>query len=225
MNVALVHDYLVDAGGAERVLLILHEMFPNAPIYTSVYNPRSAPSAFSRLDVRTSFLQRVAATRKNYKLFLPLFPLAFESFDLSAYDVVVSSTTSFAKGVVTGADTTHFCYCNTPSRFAWRAHDYLRRERFPAPVRTAIWVMIHYLRLWDYAAAQRVDYFIAGSANAARRIRKHYGRAARVVAAPIDVRRFTLAADLDDYYLIVSRLMPYKRIDLAIEAFNHLRLP
>lgn len=223
LRVALVHDYLVDSGGAERVVLAFHELFPDAPLFTSVYDPASTFSRFRTLDVRTSWLQRIGATKRSYKYLLPLFPLAFESFDLAGFDVVLSSTTSFAKGIITSPATVHVCFCHTPTRFAWRSHDYVRQERIPRLARPAMTPILHGLRMWDSAAAQRVDHFVVPSRNSAARVRKYYRRAATVIPSPIDASTFAPEETIDDYFLVVSRLAPYKRIDLAIEACNALR--
>ena len=225
MKAAIVHDYLVDTGGAERVVEVFHDIFPQAPIYTSIYNSVATFPSFRSMDVRTSFLQRLTTSKRRYRWLLPLYPLAFESFDLAGYDLVLSSTTSFAKGVITGPETLHICFCFTPTRFLWRTEDYLERAAFGRKWRPLMAPVLHYLRLWDFAAAQRVDYFITQSCVVAQRIRKWYGRESIVIPSPIDATRFQIGSQIEDYYLIVSRLEPYKRIDLAVEAFNYLGLP
>lgn len=224
-RVAIVHDYLVDSGGAERVVIALHELYPEAPIFTSVMDAQTTFADFRAMDVRTSFLQRLPVRKSNYKFLLPFFPLAFESFDFSGYDIVISSASAFAKGVITPADTLHVCYCYTPPRFAWRFHEYVAQEQMGNITRALVQLIVHYLRVWDYAAAQRVDEFIAVSQATARRIRKNYRRDSVVIYPPVAVEAFAPRDDIDDYYLIVSRLAPYKRIDLAVQAFNELRLP
>ncbi len=225
MKIAIVHDYLVDAGGAERVVIALHEQYPAAPIFTSVMDARTTFPTFRALDVRTSFLQRLPVRKGNYKFLLPLFPLAFESFDLSGYEVVLSSASAFAKGVVTAPETLHVCYCHTPPRFVWRYHEYIAQEQLGRAARGVIAFIVHRLREWDYVAAQRVDFFIANSRITARRIAKNYRRDAVVIPPPVEVEKFTPRADIGDYYLVVSRLAPYKRIDVAVQAFNQLRVP
>jgi len=224
-RVAIVHDYLVDSGGAERVVIALHAQYPDAPIWTSVMDPQTTFADFRAMNVRTSFLQRLPVKKSNYKLLLPLFPLAFESFDLSEYNVIISSASAFAKGVITSPDALHVCYCHTPPRFAWRFHEYVAQEQIGRPTQAVIQLVVHYLRGLDYAAAQRVDEFIANSQATVRRIRKNYRRDAIVIHPPVAVDTFAPRADLGDYYLVVSRLAPYKRIDLAVEAFNELRMP
>lgn len=224
-RVAIVHDYLVDSGGAERVVIALHELYPDAPIFTSVMDPQTTFPDFRAMDVRPSFLQRLPVRKSNYKFLLPFFPLAFESFDLSDYDVILSSASAFAKGVIPSSDSLHLCYCHTPPRFAWRFHEYVAQEQMGRIKQAFIQLIVHYLRIWDYAAAQRVDEFIANSQATARRIRKNYRRDATVINPPVAVERFAPRDDIGDYYLIVSRLAPYKRIDIAVQAFNELRLP
>lgn len=220
-----MHDYLVDKGGAERVLEIFHEIFPEAPIFTSIYDPDTTFPSFRTMDVRPSFLQHFIASKKRYRWLLPFYPMAFESFDFTGYDLVLSSTTSFAKGVITGPDTLHICFCFTPTRFLWRTEDYLRHASFRRKWRPLMTPVLHHLRLWDFAAAQRVDHFIAQSCVVARRIRKWYGRESIIIHSPIDVTRFQIDNQVEDYYLVVSRLEPYKRIDLPIEVFNRIGLP
>lgn len=229
MRVGIIHDYLAQAGGAERVIEAMHPVFPDAPIFTSVYDPKSTLACFHGMDIRTSFLQKFkfARSAKWHKLMLPLYPMAFESFDFSGYDVLVSNTTGFAKGVISGPETCHIAYCHTPARFAWRYHEYLAQGNYSKFQRGILPLILHFLRNWDYAAAQtRVDYFLANSYNIARRVRKYYGRSSRVLYPPVETDRFAIASKPQaDFFLIVSRMMPYKRIDLAIEACNLMNMP
>jgi glycosyltransferase involved in cell wall biosynthesis len=220
--VAIVHDYLNQQGGAERVAEVFSRMFPGAPIFTSIYRPDCVDPYWRTVDVRTSFLQRLAPSLKLAKALLPLYPPAFESFDLSEYDLVISSASTFAKGVITRPDTCHVCYCYTPTRFAWRYHDYIARERLPRGARVILPFVVSRLRVWDYAAAQRVDQFVAISTAVAARIEKSYRRSAVVVEPPVDAAYFGDQAEVDDYYLVMSRLQPYKRIDLAVEACSRI---
>jgi glycosyltransferase involved in cell wall biosynthesis len=226
-RVAIVHDHLAQAGGAERVALALHRAFPGAPIFTAVYDADATYPEFRAADVRTSFLQRWARRTKIFRLAFPFYPAAFEHFDLGGFDVVVSSSSGFAKGVITGPETCHICYCHTPARFAWRYHEYVTQGGFGRGTRRVLPGLVHYVRLWDAVSAQRVDHFVANSRNVARRIRKFYGRPSEVVYPPVDVGRFRVAAEgpPGDYYLVVSRLLGYKRVDLAVEAMNRLRRP
>ncbi len=229
MPAALVHDYLAQSGGAERVVAALHALFPTAPLYTSVYDPKATLPCFAHMDVRTSFLQRpFLSSRRFHKLALGLYPLAFEQFDLTPYTLVISSASSFAKGVITSPETCHICYCHTPARFAWRQREYLSQSRLTRLLAPWMGGMISSLRQRDFDSAQRVDYFVANSHNVAGRIRKYYRREAdAVIYPPVETRRFTPAPaeEIGDHYLVVSRLVGYKRIDLAIEACNRLRVP
>ena len=226
---ALVHDYLAQSGGAERVVAALHSLFPSAPLYTSVYDPKATLPCFSEMDIRTSFLQRsLLSSRRFHKLALGLYSLAFEQFDLTRYALVISSSSSFAKGVITNPETCHICYCHTPARFAWRQHDYLLQSRLTRLLAPWMGGMISGLRQRDFDSAQRVDYFVANSDNIARRIRKHYRREVdAVIYPPVETQRFTPAPadEIGEHYLVVSRLVGYKRIDLAIEACNRLQVP
>jgi len=222
-RIAIVHDFLNQPGGAERVVEVFLEMFPGAPVYTSVYDSHAMPAFWRGVDVRTSFMQKLGARLGIAKALLPLYPMAFESFDLSGYDLVLSSTTAFAKGVLTRPGTAHVCYCNNPARFLWTYGDYVARESLPPGSRLILPVVASALRVWDYAAAQRVDRFVAGSHNAARRIAKYYRRDSEVLQSPIDVAAYEPAPnEIGDFFLVVSRLQSYKRLDLAIEACSGL---
>jgi glycosyltransferase involved in cell wall biosynthesis len=225
LRVALVHDYLNQPGGAEKVVEVFTRMFPGAPLFTSTYDADNMPDYWRSVDVRTSYLQRVSSSVRLVKALTPLYPSAFESFDLSAYDLVLSSTTTFAKGVITRPETCHVCYLNNTTRFLWMYHDYLRHERLPIGARAVIPWLSTPIRVWDFAAAQRVDAFVAGSYNAARRIWKYYRRESDVLQPPIDASAFAPRPEHSDYFLVLARLQPYKRIDLAIEACSRLNLP
>lgn len=229
LRVALVHDYLNQPGGAEKVVETFCTMFPAAPLYTSVYDASAMGPFWRDVDIRTSFLQNIASRVGPARALLPLYPTAFESFDFSDYDLVLSSTTAFAKGIVTRPQTCHVCYCNNPMRLAWMYRDYLAHQRLPIGSRALLPWLVTPMRVWDYAAAQRVDHFIAGSYNAARRILKYYRRHSTVIQPPVDTRTFEPGGrepeGPEDYYLVMARLQPYKRIDLAIEACNRLQHP
>ncbi len=228
-KVAIVHDYLTQAGGAERVAATLHRMFPASLLYTSVYDPKSTLAYFDDVTVATSFLQRwPLSSQRMHKFALPLYPTAFEHFDLSSYDLVVSSSSSFAKGVITPPHTCHVCYCHTPARFAWRQHEYLSQSRRGRVMSLLLRNMLGRLRSWDIESAQRPDYYIANSYNVAQRIRKYYRRdVAAVIPPPIDTALYAPAppSEVGSHFLIVSRLVGYKRIDLAVQACNQLGLP
>ena len=224
MKLALAHDYLTQAGGAERVVASLHEIYPGAPLYTSVYNANKTLSYFKTVDVRTTFLQNWPLVSSHLdKCALSIYPLAFEQFDFSEYDVVISSSSSFAKGIITGPETTHICYCHTPARFAWRSHGYFSRSAATSLVAPLLRGTLHNLRMWDAVSANRIDFFIANSHNVANRIRKFYRReVAAIIHPPVELNRFHIASknDVGDHFLVVSRLLGYKRIDLAIQACN-----
>lgn len=224
LNIALVHEWITNVAGAERVLLVLKEIFPNAPIYTAVYDPKRA-KPFNKFDVRTSFLQNLPFMKTKREALVPFTPFAFEQFDLSAFDLVISSTTVAAKGVITKPDTIHVSYCHTPPRYIWepQVDPRARKGKF-AWIRSNI---IHKMRIWDRVAADRVDYFIANSKYIANRIKKYYRRDAKVIYPCVSTERFDIAKkeDIKDYFLFVSRLVDYKRCDIAVEAFNALGIP
>lgn len=220
MRVAIIADWMSNVGGGGRVLTQLHEMFPDAPIYTTIRDAERLPVEMREWDVRTSFLQRVPFARKRYQAFLPLMPLAFEQFDLREYDLVISTSSACAKGVITRPDALHICYCYTPCRYIWDLyHDYTAgRRALPliAPV-------AHWLRMWDRLSADRVDHFVSLSREVAGRIRRHYRRDAEIVYPPVEVDRIRPnGRPAEDFYLVVSRLVEYKRIDLAVQAATRL---
>ena len=227
MKVALVHDYLNQMGGAERVVMAFHQLFPDAPLYTSIYDPERVDPAFKSMDIRTSFMQKLPLVTKHHQPYLPFYPFAMESLDLRDYDLVLSSSSAFGKGVITRPETMHICYCHTPMRWCWNYREYVEREQVGKVARSILPFLITGLRVWDQTSAMRVDHFIANSPVVAERIQKYYRRDAAVIPPPVEVGRFLFdpAAEPEDYFLIVSRLIPYKRIDLAIEACNRLQLP
>lgn len=227
MKIALVHDYLNQYGGAEKVLEAFTEIFPNAPIYTLIYSPKKIQGAFSNKKIYTSFLQKIPFTRSHHRFFPVLMPLAVEKFDLSDFDVVLSDSASFAKGIITNSNSLHVCYCHTPTRYIWDdSHKYIKDFSISRLVKFFIPIFLNYVRLWDREASFRVDKFICNSKFVANRIRKYYKRNAEVIYPPVDVKRFSLAVGQSkDYFLIVGRLLPYKRFDIAIKAFNELEIP
>jgi glycosyltransferase involved in cell wall biosynthesis len=220
-----VHDWLNQRGGAEAVLEALVEMFPQAPVYTSMYWPQAMLQEYRSWDIRTSFMDKLPWVKRHHQPFLPLYPLAFESFDFTDYDLVISNKSGFCHGVITSPHTLHICYCLTPTRFLWNYHEYVQREGVARLARLALPPFLNYLRLWDRAAADRVDHFIAISRTVQQRITKYYRRDSAVIHPPVDTSKLAPSDSHDDYFLIVSRLIPYKRIDLAVRAFNELGLP
>jgi glycosyltransferase involved in cell wall biosynthesis len=223
MRIALVHESLVRNGGAERVLDAFHELYPDAPIYTSVYDPQAMGARYSRAEVRTSSLQKLYRDERRYKFALPRLAQAFEDFDFSEFDMVLSSSSAFAKGIVTGPATCHVCYCHTPSRLAWQFDSYVSGTKMSALTTRILRRQAHKIRTWDVTSALRVDQFISKSNNVADRIHKYYGREATTIHAPVDAGRFRISPDVaEDFFLIVGRLTPYKRFDVAVEAFTRM---
>lgn len=220
MKVAIVHDWLTNWGGAELVLKRITELYPDAPVYTLVYNEKTMGGVFS--DVRPSYIQKFPFASRWYRKYLPFFPKAVESFDLSEYDLVISSSTCCAKGVLTRADAVHVCYCATPMRYAWDFY-FEYQKNASVPFRWLIPHFMHNIRMWDALSAMRVDCFLANSGNVSRRIRKHYRRESTVVYPFCDTEFYTPAEQpTEDYYFLVSRFVSYKRIDLAIAACERL---
>ncbi len=222
MKVALVHDYLVQYGGAERVFEVFTEMFPQAHVYTLVHDPENMYGAFANTNVHTSFLQRIPFAKKHHRFFPPLMPMAAEDLDLSQYDLVISSSSSYAKGVLTGPNTLHICYCHTPMRYAWDdCHRYFSEFQYNKIVKALLPLAMNYIRMWDRLSADRVDVYVANSHNVKRRIRKYYQLDSEVVHPAVNVDRFKVLPDPQgDYYLALGRLLPYKHYDILIEAFR-----
>lgn len=220
MKVAITTDWLNSFGGAERVLLELKEMFPEAPVYTTVHRPEQLPAEMRSWEVRTSFLQKIPFATRKHQAFLPLMPMAWEQFDFREFDLVITCSSACAKGILTPAGVTNISYCHTPSRYLWDLyHDYTRNH----PARALIAPVAHWLRMWDRMSSTRVDHFVANSHEVSDRIQRHYGRDSEVIYPPVDVDRFEPSnGEHDDYLLVVSRLVEYKRIDLAVQAANRL---
>jgi glycosyltransferase involved in cell wall biosynthesis len=235
MRIALVHDYLIQYGGAERVLESFMEMFPRAPIYTLIYNEKKLGSIFNKRIIRTSFLQKMPFVKTSHHFFPVMMPLAIEQFDFSYYDLVLSDTSSFAKGILTSPQTKHICYCHTPMRFAWDdSHRYTREFYLPRLIKKLVPLGMNYLRMWDKLAAKRVDDFVANSNLVKKRVEKYYKRNSEVIYPPLFFdhfqnlekdNRFKNKNKKNDYYLMVGRLVPYKKFDLGIKAFNKLKKP
>lgn len=224
MKLALVHDHLAQDGGAEKVLKALQEMFPEAPTFCMVHDQAKANPFFSQRDIRTSFIQRLPGGVKHYQWFLPLMPLATERCDLSEYDLVISSSSAFAKGVITRPQTMHISYCHTPTRFLWSdTHEYVRELKYPHFVKRFLPLFLTNIRLWDKASADRVDHFIANSRNVQQRIWKYYRRPSEIIYPPVEVTRHQISNQPEDYFLTGGRLVYYKRFDVTVKAFNHLK--
>ncbi|MET0400285.1 MAG: glycosyltransferase [Longimicrobiaceae bacterium] len=220
MKVAITADWLNTSGGGERVLVQLHRMFPDAPVYTTVCDRSAIPAEMRGWDIRTSFLQRVPFARRRHQPFLPFMPMAFEQFDMSEYDLVITTNSACAKGVITRPGALNVCYCYTPCRYIWDLyHEYTRGMR----LRALFAPVAHWLRVWDRVSADRVDHFVGISHEVASRIRRHYRRDAEVVYPPVDVDRIQPnGLPPEDFYLVVARLVPYKRVDLAVRAATRL---
>lgn len=226
MRIALVHEHLAQDGGAEKVLRAFQELYPDAPIYTLVYDARRANPSFRKKDIRPSFIQKMPFGVRKYRWYLPLMPTAVERLDLSAYDVVLSSASAFAKGVLTLPKTLHICYCHSPTRYLWSdTYQYLADLVMPGLMKRLLPPLLTKLRVWDRLAADRVDVFIANSHAVARRIAKYYRRHSTVIYPPVDTARFSAGKGGGGYYLIGGRLVAYKRYDLAVKAFNRLGIP
>ena len=225
MRVAIIHDYLNQRGGAEWVVAVLHEMFPEAPIFASIVDRETLSPELQAADIRPSWMQHLPGLRRHFKKYLLLYPSVFEGLDLSDYDLVISSSSAFAKAVNPPGGTLHLCYCHTPARFIWDYQRYVERERLGPLARAFLPLAIRLLKTWDLRTAGRPHAYVANSTVVAARIRQVYHREAVVIPPPVDLKRFQPLEGREDFYLIVSRLNPYKRIHLAIEAFNRLRLP
>ncbi len=226
MKIALVHDWLNQIGGAEDVLDTLVKLYPDAPLYTSIYAPELMPSHFRAWDIRTQWIDRMPGIHTHHQPYLPLYPLAWGGLDLSDYDVVLSNKSGFCHGFRHDDHTLHICYCLAPTRYVWQLDGYIDRERLGKPVQMALRPLVEWMKRWDYAAAQRVHHFIAISSDIQQRIRQYYQRDSVIIYPPVDTTRFqpVPASEVEDYFLIVSRLIPYKRIDLAVQAATRLGL-
>lgn len=226
LKIALIHDHLVQDGGAEQVLKALNELYPQASIFTLVLDKKNTNQYFIDKDIKTSFLQKFPGGVKKYQWWLSLMPAAIESHNLTDYDLVISSASSFAKGVITRPEAIHVCYCHTPTRYLWNdSHNYLRELKVNKLIKKTLPLTLKKLRLWDRLAAERVDYFIANSYTVATRIKKYYGRDSLVIYPPVDINKFAISQQPKKYYLAGGRLVPYKRLDLVVKAFSRLEIP
>jgi len=231
LKVALVHDFLVDFGGAERVLEVLSEMYPEAPIYTLLYDKHKMRGRFKNREIHTSFLQKFPKfLRRRKKWLLPFFMVAPETFDLRDFDLVISSSGAWSKGIVTRLNTQHIAYIHSPMRFVWDYSEQYLKDNRKEKMGFCIRPLLNYVRVWDKLAADRPDHMISNSKYTQKRVAKYYGRESIVVYPPVDIvpRRDESMPRLYDgerYFLIVSRLSPYKKVDAVVEAFNKLGLP
>jgi len=225
MRIAIVHDWLVVYGGAERVLEQILLLYPEADLYSLIdFLPKDQRGFIQNKSVKTSFIQKLPFAKGRYRNYLPLMPLAVEQFDLSAYDLVISSSYAVAKGVLTGPEQLHLCYCHSPMRYAWDLqHQYLKESGLNKGLKGLITkLLLHNIRLWDYRTANGVDEFIANSKFIVRRIEKIYRRESTVIYPPVDVAGFTLRENKDNFYLTASRMVPYKKVDLIVDAFSRM---
>jgi glycosyltransferase involved in cell wall biosynthesis len=222
-RVALVHDFLVDVRGAERVFLALCDLFPQADLFTAVYDEEGTEGRFAHRTLHTSFLQRLRPSARTFRALLPLYPAAMESLDLRGYDLVISSSSAWAHGVIPDEDAVHVCYCHNPFRYAWNARQETLAARGPLG-RAALGAVFQRWRQWDWIAAQRVDAYVANSQTTKRRVARYFGREATVLHPPVDIERFS-PGEPGDAYVVLSELMAHKRIEVAVRAFNQMRLP
>ncbi|MGL6043363.1 MAG: glycosyltransferase, partial [Sandaracinobacteroides sp.] len=223
-RVALVHYWLVGMRGGERVLERLIQLFPNAEIFTHVYDPASVSALIRSRPVHTSFIQKLPGAIRHYQSYLPLMPRALEAFDMRGYDLVISSESGPAKGVIAAPDALHLCYCHSPMRYLWD-HYHIYRDAAGPVARLGMTLLTPTLRQWDVASAQRVDHIVANSNFIRRRVRRAWGRDADVVHPPVAVQEFVPTRDVTSSFLWVGQMVPYKRPDLAVDAFNRLGLP
>jgi glycosyltransferase involved in cell wall biosynthesis len=222
-RVALVHDFLVDVRGAERVFLAVCDLFAEADLFTAVYDEHGTEGRFAHRTVHTSYLQRLRPNARTFRTLLPLYPGAMESLDLRGYDLVISSSSAWAHGVIPDEDAVHVCYCHNPFRYAWNARQETLAARGPLG-RAALGAVFQRWRQWDWIAAQRVDAYVANSQTTKRRVARYFGREATVLHPAVDVERFT-PGEPGEAYVVLSELMAHKRIEVAVRAFNELRLP
>ncbi len=223
MKIAFVHDWLTGMRGGERCLEAMCELFPGADIYTLVHIPGSVPGSIENCRIRTSFLQHFPFIRTHYRYYLPLMPRAIESFCLRGYDLVISSSHCVAKGVRIAGSTPHLCYCYTPMRYIWDMHAQYFRGRDLSSI--AMRLLREHLKKWDLASSRRVGAFIAISETVQKRIKRCYTKDSRILYPPVDTERFRYTGERGDYYLVVGAMVPYKRVDIAVDAFNVLGYP
>lgn len=227
IKVALIHDWLIGNAGGEKVLADLHLLFPSAPIYTLVSDKERIPPSLNDCLIYTSFLQNMPGVLKNHSKYLPLMPMAIEQFDLKGYDLILSSSSCAAKGVLVAPDQLHLCYCHSPARYVWDLHhEYIEHTQLSTFARRVFKLTAHYFRMWDVITSNRTDYFIANSQTTANRIRKYYNRESIIINPPVDTEFFKPSLSPGaGHFLMVGRVVPYKRFDLATRAFAHYGAP
>lgn len=225
MRVAIVHDYLNQMGGAERVVESFHRLWPEAPIFTTIADRDAMPASLRDADIRTSWMQRLPAWRRHFRAYLPLYPFAVEGFDLRGYDLIISSSSAWAKAVRTPPGAVHVCYCHTPMRWVWDYAHYVSREGFGPLTRLALRPVISALRAWDVRTAVRPTHLVVNSRVVQERVTRCWGRASEVLPPPVETGRFSVGDGPGRGHLVVARLAHYKRIDLAVAAFTSLGLP
>lgn len=226
MKIALVHDFIIQDGGAERVLRAFREIWPEAPIFTLSYDPKNAPESFKDAKIKTSFLQKMPYGISHYQWYLPLMPAAIERLDLTKFDIVLSSSSAFAKGVMTLPRTLHICYCHTPTRYLWTdTLNYIDELKYNKFIKQIVPLFLPRLRIWDQLSATRVNTFISNSKTVQKRIEKYYNRQSIVINPPVELEKFQISKDEKKYYLTGGRLVPYKRFDITVKAFSRLGIP
>ena len=225
MRVTIVHDWLNQRGGAEDVLERIQALYPAAPVFTSIYAPEKMPAAYRQWDIRTAFTNRLPGIHRRHQPYLLFYPLAFASFNLAGHNLILSNKSGFCMEVRKPEGAVHVCYCLTPTRYIWNLEDYAAREPIPGAMLAVLRLLVPWLQRRERAAARCVDHFLAISSAVQQRIALHYGRESTVLHPPVETARFAPTAAAGDYFLVVSRLVPYKRIDLAVRACTNLQLP
>jgi len=225
MKIALVHDYLAQDVGAERVLEVFHQIWPKAPIFVLFHDKKKLPQ-FNNADIRQSFIAKLPFGKTKYQWYLPWMPLATERHNVNDFDIVLSSTSAFAKGILTRPDAIHISYCHTPTRYLWTdMHSYIADLRYNKLIKAALPKLIHKMRIWDKSSVDRVDEFIANSRTVKNRIKKFYRRNSDVIYPPVDTTQFYISENIRPYFITGGRLVPYKRFDLVVDVFNRLGIP
>ncbi len=223
MNIAIIHDWLTGMRGGEKVLEVLCELYPDATLVTLLHNKGMLSPVIEKMNIKTSFIDKLPLKEKKYRNYLPLFPLAIELIDFSEFDLIISTSHCVAKGAKPGKNGLHICYCHTPMRYVWEMYDeYFGKDKAGFMTRAAMNIFAPLLRLWDVRTSGRVHYYIANSSNVARRIKQYYNRQADVIHPPVDTSLFQISDKNEDYFLMVSALVPYKKVEIAVEAFNKI---